>query len=88
MAAGHRFRPGRLLTPGNYKTGAEKGGFRTLERTGIVLEVDQHATLDFTMEVGRLTQTVSIDAATPLVDSTEASVGQVNTNTQVPWCRR
>ncbi len=72
-----------LLTPGNYKIAAEKSGFRTREQTGIVLEVDQHATLDFTMEVGQLTQTVSVEGAAPLVDSTEASVGQVITNTQV-----
>src|SRR5579875_1553498 len=72
-----------LLTPGNYKIAAEKGGFRTREQTGIVLQVDQNATLDFTMQVGQLTQTVSVEAAAPLVDSTEASVGQVITNRQV-----
>jgi len=72
-----------LLTPGNYVIAAEKSGFRTLERTGIVLQVDQHAALDFTMEVGQLTQTISVQAGAPLVDSTEASVGQVITNTQV-----
>ena len=72
-----------LLTPGNYKIAVAKTGFRTLEQTGIVLEVDQHASLDFKMEVGQLTQTLSVEAAAPLVDSTEASVGQVISNTQV-----
>jgi hypothetical protein len=72
-----------LLTPGNYRIALAKAGFRTLEQTGIVLEVDQHATLDFKMEVGQLNQTVSVEAAAPLVDSTEVSVGQVISNTQV-----
>ena len=72
-----------LLQPGNYKLAAEKPGFRTSEQSGIVLQVDQRATLDFTMQVGQLTQEVAVNAAPPLLDTVEPSVGQVIENRQV-----
>ncbi len=72
-----------LLQPGNYRITAAKEGFQTREQTGIVLQVDQQATLDFSLPVGQLTQQVSVDAAAPLLDSVEASVGQVIDNRQV-----
>ncbi len=72
-----------LLQPGVYKLAAEKTGFRTTERSGIVLQVDQRATLDFTMQVGQLTQEVQVNAAPPLLDTVEPSVGQVIENRQV-----
>jgi hypothetical protein len=72
-----------LLQPGDYKISAEKQGFQTREQTGIALEVDQQATINFTMQVGQLNQTISVEAASPLLDSVEAAVGQVIQNTQV-----
>jgi len=72
-----------LLEPGNYKMSAEKQGFRGREQTGIVLLVDQRATIDFSMEVGQLSQEVSVTAAPPLLDTVEPSVGQVIENRQV-----
>lgn len=72
-----------LLQPGNYKLTLEKSGFRTAEQTGIVLLVDQRAALNFSMEVGRLAQELSVTAGTPLLDTVEPSVGQVIENRQV-----
>jgi hypothetical protein len=71
-----------LLQPGNYKISAEKKGFRTSDQA-LVLQVDQRATMDITMQVGELTQEVSINAAPPLLDTVEPSVGQVIENRQV-----
>ncbi|MBV8708417.1 MAG: carboxypeptidase regulatory-like domain-containing protein, partial [Acidobacteriaceae bacterium] len=39
------------LPPGRYKVSAEAPGFRTMERTGIVLEVDQRARVDVAMQL-------------------------------------
>jgi hypothetical protein len=72
-----------LLPPGNYKISLEKQGFRTTEQSGIVLLVDQNATLNFTMQVGQLAQELSVTAAAPLLDTVEPSVGQVIENRQV-----
>ena len=72
-----------LLQPGNYKIAAEKQGFRTREQTGIVLQVDQRSTLDFTMEVGQLNQEISVEAAATQINTVDPSVGQVIDNKQV-----
>ncbi|MGO8749394.1 MAG: carboxypeptidase regulatory-like domain-containing protein [Thermoguttaceae bacterium] len=72
-----------LLQPGNYKIDVTKTGFRPEERTGIVLQVDQHASLNFVMEVGTLSQELSVTEAAPLLDTVEPSVGQVIENRQV-----
>src|SRR5579875_3257944 len=40
-----------LLRPGNYKISASKPGFQTRQQSGVVLQVDQNATLDFLMQV-------------------------------------
>ncbi len=72
-----------LLPPGDYKISAKKAGFRDREQSGVVLEVDQHATIDFSLEVGQVTQTISVDASAPLLNTEDAGVGQVINNRQV-----
>lgn len=72
-----------LLQPGNYKIAAEKNGFRTSELSDIVLLVDQRATINITMQVGQLTQEISVTGTTPLLDTVEPSMGQVIENRQV-----
>jgi len=66
-----------FLIPGTYQVTVEKAGFRTETRSGLVLQVDQQAKVDFTLTVGQVTETVSVTAAAPLVESQSASLGQV-----------
>ena len=72
-----------LLHPGNYKIAAEKQGFRAKEQTGIVLQVDQQVSINFTLQVGQLSQEVSVSAAPLLLNTVEPSVGTVIQNRQV-----
>ncbi|HYE73025.1 MAG TPA: carboxypeptidase-like regulatory domain-containing protein, partial [Blastocatellia bacterium] len=65
------------VDPGNYRITASAEGFKKLERTGIVIETQQQITLDLTLEVGALTETVIISDEVPLIESSNASVGQV-----------
>ncbi len=48
-----------------------------------MLQVDQHAKLDFTLEVGAINQEIAVTAAEPLLDAVEASMGQVIENRQI-----
>jgi hypothetical protein len=72
-----------FLIPGTYSVTVAKPGFRTVVRTGITLQVDQQATIDFTLTVGAVSQQVSVTAAAPLVESQSSSLGQVITQPQV-----
>jgi hypothetical protein len=65
------------LAPGTYTLSVEKAGFATGVLSGIVLNVDQKANLDVVLQVGQVTQSVNVEAAAPLVDSTSASMGTV-----------
>src|SRR3989442_8430198 len=47
-----------LLEPGRYSVMVEKPGLRPIRRSGITLEIDQAARVDFAMEVGTVSETV------------------------------
>ncbi len=66
-----------LLQPGEYRIDVEKEGFRPITRTGIVLVVQQVARIDFTMEVGAVTETVEVFGEAPLLESETSSIGQL-----------
>src|SRR5437773_12184994 len=48
------------LAPGKYELKAEITGFRSYEKTGIVLEVDQSLRDDITLAVGSVSESVSV----------------------------
>ncbi|MBI1790744.1 MAG: TonB-dependent receptor [Acidobacteria bacterium] len=66
-----------ILPPGSYTMTAKKAGFRQVTREGLRLEVAQRATVDFTLQVGTVAETVEVKAAAPLLESATSSVGQV-----------
>jgi len=66
-----------LLPPGTYRITAQKEGFKPVSRTGITLQVDQTARIDFVLDVGALTETVEVAARAPLLQSESSSLGQV-----------
>ncbi len=65
------------LPPGNYRVEAQFPGFATQIRTGVVLQVNQNARLDFEMAVGDVAQTIDVIGTAPLVETDTASLGQV-----------
>src|SRR5258706_1117670 len=63
------------LPPGRYRLSAKLAGFRTFERRGLVLAVGKTLTIDVTLAVGALEETVRVIAESPLVDTTSVKVG-------------
>jgi len=63
-----------LLPTGNYQVSVSRTGFRPVNRSGIRLEVQQVARLDFVLEVGSVTESVDVVGAAPLVATEEASL--------------
>jgi hypothetical protein len=66
-----------FLAPGDYTVTASKSGFRQIKRDGIRLEVNQTGRVDFTLEIGAVSETVEVKAGVPLIDSDTSSIGQV-----------
>ena len=72
-----------LLRPGAYALKVEKSGFQTYVQSGIVLTVGQTATQDVKLQVGAVTQEVTVTAGATMLNTQTASVGQTIAERQV-----
>ena len=63
------------MIPGKYRLAAKLASFRTFERAGLVLPVGKTLTINFSMALGALEETVKVTAESPLVDTTSIKVG-------------
>ena len=65
------------LSPGPYRLEIALQGFRTYVQTGIVLQVAATPTINVSLALGNLQETVTVEAAAPLVDVKSAGVSEV-----------
>ncbi|MFZ1940710.1 MAG: carboxypeptidase-like regulatory domain-containing protein [Terracidiphilus sp.] len=72
-----------FLLPGSYEIDARIAGFKNYAHTDIVLQTEQTVTEDITLQVGTANESVTVTAATPLVDTSDANVGQSLTSEEV-----
>ncbi|MGI8783663.1 MAG: TonB-dependent receptor domain-containing protein [Acidobacteriota bacterium] len=72
-----------LLPPGGYQITVQKDGFKPISQSGITLQVEQVARLDFKLELGSPSETVQVTGGTPLLESETSSVGQVVDNKKI-----
>jgi hypothetical protein len=63
------------LPPGTYSIKISAAGFKTAESTDIHLGVAEVKQMDFTLEVGAISQTVSVESNSPIINTSDASVG-------------
>jgi hypothetical protein len=63
-----------LLTVGTYNLSVEQPGFRKAERTGILLQANENIRADVAMEVGNVTETVTVEASAIAVDTRSATL--------------
>jgi outer membrane receptor protein involved in Fe transport len=73
----------QFLPLGPYKVSVSAPGFKTLNRGGIVLTVMQNATLDLTLELGGASEFVNVTADAPLVNTSNAVLGQTVENAEI-----
>ncbi|MGB7549118.1 MAG: TonB-dependent receptor [Terracidiphilus sp.] len=74
-----------VLTPlriGTYSLSVKATGFNTEVRTSIVLNVQQSIRLDFKLKVGSISQTTVVTGAAPLLETENASLGDVVSSQQ------
>jgi hypothetical protein len=72
-----------LLPPGSYRLEATAAGFRSYRQEGIGLRVQQQATVDVTLEVGEVTESISVVADAAIVEATTSSIGKVVDNKRI-----
>src|SRR5262245_30106305 len=66
-----------FLPAGRYDLTAELSGFKTVRQEAVRLEIGQSLELDLKMEVGQLEEVVTVEASSPLLDFSSASIGTV-----------
>src|ERR1041384_5691871 len=66
-----------FLQPGKYSVTVEAPGFKKLVRDNLVLNIAQTVTLDLTLEVGGVTEQVTVSAEAPLLETSKADRGGV-----------
>lgn len=71
------------LPVGNYIIAASAAGFKRLVIPSITLEVDQVARMDLTMEVGALSEQITVSEQASLLATESTSVGQVVENRSI-----
>ncbi len=71
------------LPLGPYRVEAMLPGFRSFVRTGLVLQVNANPVVNVTMELGNLSETVSVEAAAPLIETRSPSIGAVIENERI-----
>ena len=71
------------LPVGPYKLDVNLPGFKTYSQTGIVLQVDANPVINVELSLGAVEETVSVQAAAPLVETRNTGLGEVIENTRI-----
>jgi len=72
-----------LLQPAIYRITVQKEGFKPRTQTGIELQVNQSARVDFALELGTLAEAVEVVGVAPLLAQQTSSLGQVVDNSKI-----
>src|ERR1700687_2459039 len=70
----YKFSPVRI---GSYKLTATLQGFQTITQKGVTVNVGQDVVVDFSLKPGSVSETVEVQSSVPVLETQDASVGQV-----------
>src|SRR6266481_5308120 len=71
------------LLPGMYRVRVEKVGFQSIVRSGIELQVQAVARIDFRMDVGQVSEALNVSAQAALLTTENATTGTVIENRRI-----
>jgi hypothetical protein len=72
-----------LIPPGTYEVRTEAPGFKTTVQKDVVVQVNTPLTLEMTLEVGEVTETVEVVAGEDIINQTDATIGNTFNETQI-----
>jgi len=70
------------LPPGNYRVDVAQKGFKKVSRT-LELQVAQLGVADFQLPVGQVTETITVEAGSPVIDLQDSAIGEVVETRQI-----
>lgn len=65
------------LQPGTYRVIVSNSGFKQIVKPGVILNVQDNASLNFGMTIGSASETVTVEGGAPLVNTQDAAVSTV-----------
>ena len=65
------------VQPGQYQLSVDKQGFKQVDLLRLIVNVQDHIEQNFRLEVGSVTESVTVEAAGSLINTTDASVSTV-----------
>jgi hypothetical protein len=65
------------VPPGTYTLRSSISGYKRFESKGLIVGTQQFVTLDITLEIGALEESITVTGQTPLIDTSNASTGGV-----------
>lgn len=71
------------LPPGAYELQVELSGFAPAVRSGLTLTIGQEATVNVTLRLATVVETLTVMAASPLVEPTRSDIGTTITRSQL-----
>jgi len=78
---------GAFRTPplrlGEYEISVEAPGFKRFNQRGVVLNIGDVREVDANLEIGEVSQSVTVEASAPLLQTQDSTVGTVVTNQQI-----
>ena len=70
------------LPPGNYRVDIAQKGFKKVSRT-LELQVAQLGVADFQLTVGEVTETITVEAGSPVINAQDSALGEVVESKQI-----
>src|SRR6266481_1873214 len=65
------------VQPGQYQISVQKQGFKQIDLLGLIVNLQDHIAQNFRLEVGSIAESVTVEAAGSILNTTDASVSTV-----------
>ncbi len=70
----------QFVKVGTFTLSAKQAGFQQVKKTGVVVETNQIARTDFTLQIGQVTETLTVNAAAPPISTDDPTLSEtINT---------